>query len=122
MIAAFDNFLETLREPSQPTLSATRLADALQLDVSGLAEIAGVHSNTVIENPHSVELQNAMRDIVRVLAAAFRVSPNRDRTLHWFINQQIADFENKTPAELVKLGRSDAVLKYLATLEAGATA
>jgi hypothetical protein len=122
MVAAFDNFLETLREPSQPTLSPTRLADALQLDASGLAEIAGVHRNTVIENPHSVELQNAMRDIVKVLAAAFRVNSDRDRTLHWFINHQIADFEYKTPAKLVKNGHRDAVLKYLATLEAGATA
>jgi hypothetical protein len=122
MAAAFDAFIETLREPSQPTLCPTRLADALQLDTSGLAEITGVHRSTVTEKPHSVELQSAMRDIVKVLAAAFRVNSDRDRTLFWLINHPIADFEYKTPAELVKNGRSDSVLKYLATLEAGATA
>lgn len=119
--AAFDTFLETLREPSQPTLSPTRLADALHLGVGELAEMARVHRNTVTGNPQSVQLQSAMRDIVKVLAAASRVNPDRDRTLFWFINHPIAEFEYQTPADLVKSGKSEAVLHYLATLEAGAT-
>jgi hypothetical protein len=119
--AAFDTFLETLREPSQPTLSPKRMADALHMGVSELAGLARVHRNTVTGNPESAQLQSAMRDIVKVLAAASRVNEDRERTLFWFRNHPITEYDYQTAAELVQKGKVEAVLLYLATLEAGAT-
>lgn len=119
--APFDTFLETLREPMRSTLSPTRMADALHMGVSELADLARVHRNTVTGNPESAQLQGAMRDIVRVLAAAYRVNEDRDRTVFWFVNHPIAVFGFQTPAELMRAGKSEAVIKYLASLEGGAT-
>jgi hypothetical protein len=120
--AAFDTFLETLREPAQPTLSPTRLADALHLSVGELAEMTREHRNTITGNPGSPQLQSGLREIVKVLAAAAsRVNEDRERTLFGYINHPIAEFEYQTPAELVRNGKVEAVLHYLATLEAGST-
>lgn len=118
---AFDTFLETLREPSRPTLSPTRMADALHMGVNELAGLARVHRNTVTGNPESAQLQGAMRDIVKVLAAAYRVNEDSERTLFWFLNHPIAEFDYVTPAELVREGKIESLIQYLATLENGAT-
>lgn len=117
----FDTFLETLREPSRPMLSPARMASALHLGVNELAGLARVHRNTVTGNPESAQLQGAMRDIVKVLAAAYRVNEDRERTVFWFINHPIAEFGYQTPADLLRDGKAEAVIKYLATLEGGAT-
>lgn len=119
--AAFDTFLETLREPSRPTLSPVRMAHALHMGVSEIAGLARVHRNTVTGNPESAQLQGALRDIVKVLAAAYRVNDDRERTLFWFINHPIAEFGYQTAADLVRDGKSEAVIRYLATLEGGAS-
>jgi len=118
---AFDTFLETLREPARPTLSPARMASALHLGVNELASLARVHRNTVTGNPESAQLQGAMRDIVRILAAAARINEDSDRTIFWFINHPIPEFDFLTPAELVRAGKVETVLRYLATLEGGAT-
>ena len=119
--AAFDTFLATLREPSGPTLSPRRMAEALHMGVTELAGLARVHRNTVTGNPESAQLQSAMRDIVKVLAAASRVNEDREATLFWFLNHPIADFEYQTAAELVQKDKVESVIHYLATLEGGAT-
>ena len=119
--APFHAFLETLREPTRPTLSPARMADALHMGVGELADLARVHRNTVTCNPESPQLQGAMRNIVKVLAAAYRVTEDRDRTVFWFVNHPIAVFGFQTPAELVRAGKTGAVIKYLASLEGGAT-
>jgi len=119
--APFDTFLETLREPEQVTLSPKRLAGALHMEVGDLAELARVHRNTVTGNPESSKLQGAMRDIVRVLAAAYEVNEDRDAAVYWFLNCPISEFDYRTPSELVREGRVDAVLRYLVTLSVGAT-
>lgn len=118
--APFDAFLETLREPSQPTLSPKRLADALHLGVGELAEMTRVHRNTITGNPKSAQLQSGMRDIVKVLAAASTVNSDHEQALFWYLNHPIPDFGYQTPAELVRDGHLDAVLQYIASVQGGA--
>lgn len=119
--APFDTFLDTLREPEKVTLSPKRVADVLHMGVGELAGLARVHRNTVTGNPDSTQLQGAMRDIVKVLAAAYRVNEDREAAVFWFLNHPIAEFGYKTAAELVRENKVEAVLRYLTTLDAGAT-
>jgi hypothetical protein len=118
----FPSFLESLKDPgSRTALSAVRLADALELPIQELAGLARVHRNTVQSAPTSPKLQSAMRDVVRVLSAAYALSGDMDRTLFWFRNHPIADFGHLTPIELVEKGKVQAVIDYIESLGAGAT-
>lgn len=67
------------------------------------------------------ELQSGMLDILRVIAAALAVNSNQEHALGWYLNHPISDFECQTPAELVSKGRADAVLRYIASIQDGAT-
>jgi hypothetical protein len=120
--ATFPGFLDSLREPgSRTALSPSRLADALELPIQELAELARVHRNTIQSAPTSPKLQSAMRDVVRVLSAAHALSGDIDRTLFWFRNHPIADFGHLTPIELVEQGKVQAVIDYIESLAAGAS-
>ncbi len=120
--AAFPNFLKSLKEPgSRTALSPARLADALELPVQELAGLARVHRNTVQSTPTSPKLQSAMRDVVRVLSAAYALNPDVDHVLFWFRNHPIADFGHLTPMQLVEKGNVQAVIDYIESLGAGAT-
>jgi hypothetical protein len=65
--------------------------------------------------------ERAVRDTVNVLTVACRVNENCERALFWFMSHAINEFEGRTPAELVQEGKAEAVLRYLATLQCGAT-
>jgi len=54
----------------------------------------------------------------RVLAAADRVTSNREASLEWF-GRPLAAFGGKTPEELVALGRADDLVGYLDSVSSG---
>ena len=119
---AFPEFLESLREPaSRAALSPARLADALELPMQELASLARVHRNTLQSAPSSPKLQASMRDIVRVLSAAYGLTGDMDRSLFWFRNHPIADFGHRTPMQLVEMGKVQAIIDYIESLGAGAS-
>lgn len=121
-IAAFPEFLESLKEPKAPrTLSPSRLAEALELPAQELAGLARVHRNTLQSAPASPKLQSAMRDIVRVLSAAHALNGDVDQSVFWFRNYPIADFGHRTPMQLVEMGKAQAVIDYIESLGAGAS-
>ena len=62
-------FVASLQEPKTPYISPKRVAHVLGVQLSRLAEIAGVHRNT-LANPASERLQDRLRDMVRVIVAA----------------------------------------------------
>jgi len=55
-----------------------------------------------------------------VIAAATLICGNADRAQFWFENEPIADYGNRTAAELVSDGHGPAVLSFLQDLESGA--
>lgn len=69
MAAIFTDVLESLREPGTSRLSAPGIASILGVQQQDLAELAGVHRNT-LTHPESPRLQSALRDLMRVLSAA----------------------------------------------------
>jgi len=119
---SFDALLGQLKDDVRPAnISPTKFAEVLDYPLQVVAELAHVHRNTVRNNPYSPDLQGYMRDAVRVLQAAADLRGDVDEALFWFKNHPIRDFDRKTADRLVADGKADAVLRYLRSLEAGAT-
>ena len=118
---SFDAFLQSLQEPAAvgPAFSPRRYSEALQIDLQTLAELAGVHRNTVARAPASRGIQDFLRESVRVIRAATDLSGDVNKALFWYRNEPIAAFQYKTPERLVVEKRSDDLLRYIASLGAG---
>lgn len=117
--AAVSGFLDSLREPKTVHISPLRLSKAFGVKLAGLAELTGVHRNT-LRNPASDRLQSRMREMVKAISAAARLTGDIDRAIYWYRNEPIADYEHRTAAELVAAGEVEAVLGYIRDLENGA--
>ncbi len=113
------NFIASLQEPRTPYISPKRVALALGVQLSRLAEIAGVHRNT-LANPASERLQDRLRDMVRVIMAASEVTGDVEQAIYWFRNEPIVTLKRRTAAELVASGHTNAVLAHLSELVDGA--
>ncbi|GLQ91998.1 MbcA/ParS/Xre antitoxin family protein [Dyella acidisoli] len=57
-------------------------------------------------------------NVQRVLRAAEAISGDRARAIAW-LQQPILDFNGKKPMDLVDEGRTDALLRYLNSIEVG---
>ena len=113
------SFVKSLQEPKTPYISLVRVSEVLGVKRSSMAEIIGVHRNT-LRNPASERLQERLREMVRIISAAATVSGDIDKALYWFRNEPIVDYAHKTAAQLVAEGHADAVLTYLRDLDNGA--
>lgn len=118
----YDQFLEYLRDPDTPgpVLSPKRFSAALHIDLQSLAEQAHVHRNTISRTPGSAGVQQYLRDALKVIKAGIDISGDVSRALFWYRNDPLPAFGYKTAEELVAQGRAEDVLRYTASLEAGA--
>lgn len=120
--AALSSLAETFREPDHAYLSPHRVGNALGLQIQSVAERARVSRNTPAARPQNESLQQYLRDVVRVLAAAEGVAiGDRQRVIFWFMNEPLQDFDYQTPDELVRLGKVQAVFDYIESIAGGAT-
>lgn len=117
----FVEFLEQLQEPGSARLSPHRFSQALRMDLQTLAAQAKVHPSTVRHAPETEAVQSFMREALRVIRAGTDLSNDLDKTLFWYRNYPIAEFEYRTPERLVTEGRTEGVLRYVSLLNAGAT-
>ncbi len=90
------------------------------MPTQALAELAGVHRNT-LRNPASDRLQGRLREIVKAISAAADLTGDVGKSIYWRRNEPIADYCYRTAAELVADGRLDAVLAYIEDLTDGAS-
>ncbi|WP_186188856.1 antitoxin Xre/MbcA/ParS toxin-binding domain-containing protein [Burkholderia gladioli] len=120
--SGFDAFLSALREPdtAAPVLSARCYAAALNIDLQTLADQAHVHRHTVAHAPQSAGVQRFLREAVRVIHAATDRTGDVHRALFWYRNAPLPGFDYQTAESLVSAGRAEDVLRYVASLEAGA--
>ena len=109
-----------LREPSTPYLSPTRFAKLAGLSVQSLANMTGVHRNTLSQHPESPKVQGSLRAMVKVISSATELTGDADRAICWFMNEPIADYRHQTAAELVAAGHTEAVMLFLEDLRNGA--
>jgi hypothetical protein len=120
--ASFDQFMASLRDPDNPApiLSARRFGEVLHIDLQTLAEQAHVHRNTLSRQPGSESVQRFLRDALRVIRAATDISGDVGQALFWYRNEPLPVFDYQTAEQLVSDGRTDDLLRYVSSLEAGA--
>ena len=118
----FHHFVEFLRDPdtAAPALSPKRFSQALNIDLQTLAEQAHVHRNTISRAPSSRGVQDFLREALRVIKAATDFQGELGKALFWYRTEPLSAFGYKTAERLVSEGRTDDVLRYVASLEAGA--
>jgi hypothetical protein len=118
----YERFIEALRDPDVPgpVVSPRRFSEVMHIDLQTLAEQAGVHRNTIARAPTSSTVQRFLRDALRVIKAGTDVTGDVDRALFWYRNQPLAPFGYKTAEQLITAGRTEDLLKYIASLTAGA--
>lgn len=120
-VAVLDHPLtEQFREPNTPFLSPARVGELFGFKVQELAERARVHRNTPTARPHTPQLQNYLRDLIRVLAAATELTNDSKRAAFLVRNEPLKAFGFKTADTLIHEGRTDAVIAYLGSLAGGA--
>ena len=116
---AFD--LTAMRFSDEPTpfLSARRVAGALGVNLSELAELAGIARNTLAAKTGGRKADAALSPIVRILAMAAEMAGDEQRAAIWFKHQPIPGWAGKTTYDLVREGKSDKVLAYLEAVRSG---
>ncbi|SFV09263.1 antitoxin Xre/MbcA/ParS toxin-binding domain-containing protein [Pseudoduganella namucuonensis] len=118
----FDRFLDFLNGGAgRASLSPKRFGQVLNLDMQTLAANAHVHRNTISRAPEAESVQRHLRDSVRVMRAATDVSGSIEKAIFWFKNHPLPAFDYKTPQALVSDGRTEDVIRYLQSLQAGFT-
>ena len=118
----YQHFIEFLKDPDgpAPVLSPKRFSQAMHIDLQTLAEQAHVHRNTISRAPGSRGVQEFLREALRVIKAATDMNGDLNKALFWYRNEPLSVFGYKTPERLVSEGRTDDLLPYMASLEAGA--
>lgn len=119
MAAVFADILESTREPGTSRFSVSGIANILGLQQQDLAELAGVHRNTLRTHPESPRLQAVLRELMRVISAAMAVQPDPQRAIFLIKNEPIAAFRHKTLMQLVQEGRTEDAIAYLESISAG---
>jgi hypothetical protein len=119
----YEHFVEYLRDPetSGPVLSPKRFSQALHIDLQTLAEQAHVHRNTISRAPSSQGVQRFLREALKVIKAGTDISGDLDQALFWYRNESLSTFGYMTAEQLVSEGRTEDVLRYIGSLEAGAS-
>jgi hypothetical protein len=117
----YQHFIDYLKDPdtSAPVLSPKRFSQALNIDLQTLAEQAHVHRNTISRAPGSRGVQDFLREALRVIKAATDLTGDLNRALFWYRTEPLSVFGYKTAERLVSEGRTDDILSYVASLEAG---
>lgn len=113
-------FLEDVMDPRAGIVSPRRLGERLNMSISEIADLAGVHRNTLSRNPGSPRVQRRLQEIVRILARATDLlAGDIGRAVLWFRFEPLAGFGPRTALELVAEGHADAVMAHLDMLENG---
>jgi hypothetical protein len=118
----FQQFVELLKDPDAPgpTLSPKRFSEVLHIDLQTLAEQAHVHRNTITRAPASRGVQDFLREALRVIKAATDLTRDVNKAVFWYRNEPLAAFGYRTAERLVSEGRTDDLLRYITSLQAGA--
>jgi hypothetical protein len=117
----FDEFMNFLSSEASPSISPKQFGLVVNVDMQTLAALAHVHRNTLRLAPHTETIQSHLRDSVRVMRAAADVSGSIEKAIYWFKNHPLPTFDYKTPQDLVSEKRTDTLIKYLQSLQAGYT-
>jgi uncharacterized protein (DUF2384 family) len=105
--------------PSSRPISPKRFGQVLSLDMQTLAAKAHVHRNTISRAPNAESVQGYLRESVRVMRAAADIDGSVEKAIFWFKNNPLPPFDYKTPQDLVSEGRTEDLIRYIQSLQAG---
>lgn len=118
----FDRFMTFLHAETSPaSISPKRFGQVLSMDMRTLAAKARVHRNTLSRTPDSESVQCYLRESVRVMRAAVDIVGSVEKAIFWFKNNPLPTFDYKTAQDLVSEGRTDPLIRYIQSLQAGFT-
>jgi hypothetical protein len=117
----FDGFMNFLNSEASPSISPRRFGLVFRVDIQTLATQAHVHRNTVRLAPDTETIQSYLRESVRVIRAAADISGSIEKAIYWFKNHPLPTFDYKTAQDLVSEKRTEALVKYIQSLQAGYT-
>lgn len=117
----FDGFLHYLRDATVPStsISPKRFGRVLHVDMQTLANMAHVHRNTLSRAPEAESVQQYLRQTVQVVRAAVDVVGSVEEAIFWFRNHPLPTFDYKTAQQLVSEGRTEILIRYIQSLQAG---
>lgn len=115
----FDGFMSFLRDMNASSISPKRYGLVLHVDMQTLAARAHVHRNTLSRAPDAESVQHYLRESVRVIRAATDINGSVEKAIYWFKNNPLPVFNYKTPQDLVSERRTDALVHYIQSLQAG---
>jgi hypothetical protein len=119
VFATPSELLESTREPGTARFSPASLAKLFELPQQDLAELAGVHRNTLRTHPDSPKLQATLREMMRIFSAAMAVQPDSKRAIFLIKNEPVPAFGHKTLLRLASEGRADDAVRYLESIASG---
>ncbi|RYE77217.1 MAG: DUF2384 domain-containing protein [Oxalobacteraceae bacterium] len=77
------------------------------------------HDNSISRAPDAESIQRYLRESVRAMRAAVDVTGSVEKATFWFKNNPLPTFDYKTPQELVSADRTEALIRYIQSLQAG---
>ncbi len=119
--AAFATDEFDLQATGQTIIDVERFRARFALSKQTLASLAGVHRTTVTDAPNNEKLQRLMREALRVMSAASAITSDATRAIYWMRNTPIPEFDHRMAFDLIAAGKTEAVLKYLRSIESGST-
>lgn len=119
VVAAYADIPEALREGASITLSPARVAEVFGLPLARLAEMAGVHRNTLRLHGDSPQVQSYLRDLARVLVAMSDIQPNLETAVFHLRNTPVREFDYRTLFEVIEAGCLPEALRYLRSVSSG---
>jgi DNA-binding XRE family transcriptional regulator len=115
----FSNVAARFGDEHSSFLSARRVAEQLGVTLSELARLIGVARNTLAAKSSARKVDNALSNVVRIIAMASEMAGDENRAVIWFKHQPIPGWGGKTAFDLVGEGKSDRVLAYLEAVRSG---
>ena len=116
----FERLVDFLNDDSKrPFISPRRFALVFNFDMQSLAAAAHVHRDTVQRAPESEHLQHYLRESIRIVRAAADASHSIEKAIYWYKNYPIPSLGYRTGQEIVSEGRSEDLIRYLQSLQAG---
>ncbi len=101
------------------TIVPRALGDYMHLEIGALSRMSHINRNTLTRNPTSPKVQEALKPLVEILTIATVLTQSSGKAIAWFMLQPLADFDFKTPQELVTEGHAEAVKAHLRMLADG---
>lgn len=116
----FEGLMEALREANRVRFSPERFLSLFSMDQQTFAQRAHVHRNTVRNAPESEKVQAYIRDAMRVLRAVTDLGTDTTKAIFWFKNDPLPTFDYQTAEEVVSAGKTEQLIAFLQSWEAGA--